>query len=56
MIPGVEGLVAQATDHAFADGRIEAIKRDIQEGKIKKASFIVVLKFENSPESQFLIP
>jgi len=38
MISGVEGLVAQATDHAFADGRIEAIKRDIQEGKIKQAS------------------
>ena len=38
MIPGVDGLVAQSTDHALSDGRVEAIKKTIQQGQIKKAS------------------
>ncbi len=38
MISGVEGLVTQATDYALANGRVEAFKKDIQEGKIKQAS------------------
>jgi len=38
MISGVEGLITQATDYALANGRLEAIKKDIQEGKIKQAS------------------
>ncbi len=38
MIPGVDGLVAQSADHALADGRVEALKRTIQQGEIKKAS------------------
>ena len=38
MIPGVDGIVQQATHHARADSRVEAIKKDIQEGKIKQAS------------------
>ncbi len=38
MIPGVDGLITQATDHALANGRVEAFKKDIQEGKIKQAS------------------
>lgn len=38
MISGVDGLITQATDHALANGRVEAIKKDIQAGKIKQAS------------------
>ena len=38
MISGVDGLVTQATDHAWANGRVDAIKKNIQEGKIKQAS------------------
>ncbi len=38
MIPGVDGLVEQSTDHALVDGRIEALKKTLQQGKIKKAS------------------
>jgi flagellar protein FlgJ len=38
MISGIEGLIEQSANHALADGRVEAIKKTIEEGKIKKAS------------------
>ena len=38
MISEVGALVAQSADHAVSDGRVEAIKKTIQQGDIKKAS------------------
>lgn len=39
MIPSIDGLVAQSqNNYAAEDGRVEGIKRTIQEGKIKQAS------------------
>lgn len=38
MISEVNGLIAQSADHAVSDGRVEAIKKTIQQGDIKKAS------------------
>ncbi|MDT7041865.1 rod-binding protein [Candidatus Nitronereus thalassa] len=38
MISDVGALVAQSADHAVSDGRVEAIKKTIQQGDIKKAS------------------
>lgn len=38
MISEIGGLVEQSADHAFADGRVDSIKRSIQQGQVKKAS------------------
>lgn len=38
MIAGVTGLVEQSTGQALNDGRVDAIKKTIQQGDIKKAS------------------
>jgi len=38
MISEIGGLVEQSADHAFADGRVDSIKKSLQQGQVKKAS------------------
>jgi len=38
MISSVSGLVEQSTGQALNDGKVESIKKTIQQGEIKKAS------------------
>lgn len=38
MISEIGGLMDQSADHAFTDGRVDSIKKSIQQGQIKQAS------------------
>ena len=38
MISEIGGLIDQSADHAFADGRVDSIKKSLEQGRIKKAS------------------